>query len=124
MDTRRTQLHAFWRLKRLRELKGLTLEQLAERTGLTKSYLSKVERGVSVPSISTALKFAEAFQVSVGELFGVNSQENDYSVVRKNQRKPFNRGGQRAGYRYEAVAPGLTHGFFDAFVVSAPFKEP
>src|SRR6185436_15245419 len=122
--TRTAESHAFWRLKRLRELKGVTLEELAKKTGITKSYLSKVERGISVPSIATALKLAEAFEVGVGELFGVNTQANDYSVVRKNQRKPFSRRGQKAGYYYESIAPGLTPGQFEAFIMHPPREEP
>src|SRR5688572_11955983 len=94
-----TQSHAFWRLKRLRELKGITLEELAARTGLTKSYLSKVERGVSVPSISTALRLAEAFETGVGDLFGVTVSNNDFVVVRKDDRKPVSRKGGTNGYR-------------------------
>ena len=116
--------HAFWRVKRLRELKGVTLEQLAERTGLTKSYLSKVERGVSVPSISTAIRIADAFETEVGDLFGVTASSNDLVVVRKNERKPFSRKGGNAGFRHEAIAPGQTHGLFEAFVVHPPFEEP
>lgn len=119
-----TQSHAFWRLKRLRELKGITLEELAARTGLTKSYLSKVERGVSVPSISTALRVAEAFETGVGDLFGVTASNNDFVVVRRDERKPFSRKGANTGYRYEAIAPGQTHGLFEAFVVHPPFEEP
>jgi transcriptional regulator with XRE-family HTH domain len=115
--------HAFWRVKRLRELKSLTLEALAARTGLTKSYLSKVERGRSVPSIATAMKLANAFDVAVGDLFGSRGDSNDFVVVRKHHRKPFNRrAGESAGYRYEAIAPGMTHGLFEAFVMQPPLN--
>jgi transcriptional regulator with XRE-family HTH domain len=113
--------HAFWRVKRLRELKGLTLEKLADRTGLTKSYLSKIERGVSIPSIATALSLAEAFEVPVGDLFGVKALSNDFLIVRKDQRKPFN--GRREGgsdYHYEAIAPGMAHGLYEAFIMRPP----
>lgn len=117
--------HAFWRLKRLRALKGITLDVLAERTGLTKSYLSKVERGISVPSIATALKVADAFGVGVGGLFGANEAESDFTVVRRQERKPFGRRpGAKAGHRYEAITPGLTHGLFEAFVDHPPFEVP
>ena len=125
MSSRKTDSHAFWRLKRLRELKGLTLEDLAARTGLTKSYLSKVERGVSVPSIATALQVAKAFEVGVGDLFGVTASKNDFVVVRKKERKPFNRKGVNAGRsRYEAIAPGQAHGLFEAIIDHPPFEEP
>src|SRR3970040_297660 len=108
------QSHAFWRRKGLREIKGIPLEELAARTGLTKSYLSKVERGVSVPSVSTALRVAEAFETGVGDLFGVTTSNNDFVVVGKDERKPFSRKGATIGYRYEAIAPGQTHGVFEA----------
>jgi transcriptional regulator with XRE-family HTH domain len=114
---------AFWRVRRLRELKGFTLEHLADRTGLTKSYLSKVERGVSVPSVAAALKLADAFEVNVGDLFGVSAPEKDYVVVRKDQRKPFTRPGQKSAARLEAVTPGLAHGLFEAFVTHPPHKR-
>jgi transcriptional regulator with XRE-family HTH domain len=116
--------HAFWRVKRLRELKGITLEELAARTGLTKSYLSKVERGVSVPSISTALKIAEAFEADVGDLFGASASHSDFVVVRRDDRKPFSRKGANSRFRYEAIAPGQAHGLFEAFVDHPPFVEP
>lgn len=116
--------HAFWRLKRLRELKGVTLEQLAERTALTKSYLSKVERGISVPSIATALKIADAFEVGVGELFGSTAATNDFVVVRKDERKPFPGRAAKAGHRYEAIVPGQAHGMFETFVDHPPFEVP
>ena len=115
--------HAFWRVKRLRELKGVTLEQLAERTGLTKSYLSKVERGVSVPSVATALKLADAFEVGIGDLFGMSAPDKDFVVVRKDQRKPFTRKGQGARSRLEAITPGLAHGLFEAFITHPPRKR-
>ncbi|MDZ4328674.1 MAG: helix-turn-helix transcriptional regulator, partial [Pseudomonas sp.] len=44
------------RLKLLRKKLGVTLEALAEKSGMTKSYLSKVERGLNTPSIAAALK--------------------------------------------------------------------
>ena len=50
------------RLKVLRKKLGLTLETLAEKTAMTKSYLSKVERGLNTPSIAAALKPITATQ--------------------------------------------------------------
>lgn len=123
-DPTKSNTHAFWRLKRLRELKGVTLEELAKRTVLTKSYLSKVERGMSVPSIATALKLADAFDVDVGELFGKGGVERDFVVVRKNERKPFGGRNSKAGQRNEAIAPGQAHGLYEAFVTYPPFSEP
>ena len=117
-------MHAFWRLKRLRELKGVTLEELAARSGLTKSYLSKVERGISVPSIASALKIADALTVGVSELFGVGTADKDFVVVRKKERQAFSGRREKAGHRYEAITPGQAHGLFETFVDHPPFEEP
>jgi transcriptional regulator with XRE-family HTH domain len=57
-------------LRMLRQERGWTLDALAERAGTTKSYLSKVERGYSTPSISVAIKLADALGVDVTEVFG------------------------------------------------------
>jgi transcriptional regulator with XRE-family HTH domain len=57
------------RIKLLRKQKGWTLDFLAEKTGLTKSYISKVERGICIPSIAVALKLSQALDVDVARLF-------------------------------------------------------
>ncbi|MFY7869466.1 MAG: helix-turn-helix domain-containing protein, partial [Exiguobacterium sp.] len=40
-------------IKRLRIKKGLTQEELAERTDLSKGYISQIERDLSSPSLET-----------------------------------------------------------------------
>ena len=76
------------RLKLLRKKLGVTLEALAEKSGMTKSYLSKVERGLNTPSIAAALKLAKALNVKVEELFAEDAVSLDsYSLVRSDQRQ-------------------------------------
>ena len=120
--TAETGLTEFWRVKELRLKQGLTLEELAQRSRLTKSYLSKVERGLSVPSIATALKLAEVFGVEVGQLFGANRSEQDFVLVRREERKPF--GQQIEGQsQVESLSPGVMRGELEAFVVR-PSHQP
>jgi transcriptional regulator with XRE-family HTH domain len=71
------------KLKILRLQAQLTLEELAQACDLTRSYVSKVERGVSVPSIGTALKLASALRVSVETLFGDDPVTDPVTIVRK-----------------------------------------
>lgn len=75
---------AFLRAHRRRA--GLTLEALAESTGLTKSYLSKVERGISTPSIAVALKIARALDADVGQLFSDGLDTDTMTVERHDER--------------------------------------
>jgi len=76
-----------YNLKLLRVRNGMTLEQLAVRTGLTRSYLSKVERGVANPSIGSALAVASALGVSVERLFGQEGTADKIDIVRSKNGK-------------------------------------
>ena len=53
--------------KRRNELK-LTMEQLAEKIGLTTGYVGNIERGESVPSIDTLVRIANSLSVNMDYL--------------------------------------------------------
>jgi transcriptional regulator with XRE-family HTH domain len=57
------------RLQRLRRLRGLTQEQLAERIDINPKYLSSVERGEENPTLDLFLRLAEGLQVELPTLF-------------------------------------------------------
>ncbi|MBR9861575.1 helix-turn-helix transcriptional regulator [bacterium] len=57
------------RLKELRISKGYTQEKLAFSIGIEISQISRIERGVSNPSISTIKAVAEQLSLSLPELF-------------------------------------------------------
>jgi quercetin dioxygenase-like cupin family protein/DNA-binding XRE family transcriptional regulator len=57
------------RIHAMRESREWTLEELAERTDLSKAYLSRLEGGDRQPSIAALAAIAQAFGVSVGALF-------------------------------------------------------
>jgi transcriptional regulator with XRE-family HTH domain len=110
------------RMSFLRRQRNVTLERMAEISGLTKSYLSKVERGLSVPSISTAMKIAESLNLSVGQLLGESQYEGAISIVRHNERRSFMRGGSSAGYNYEMLAPGKQFKTMEPYIMRPPAK--
>jgi transcriptional regulator with XRE-family HTH domain len=56
------------RLKQLRNRKKLTLQQLAQKAGCTKSYICQLEKGTSSPSISMLGRLAEALEIPVADL--------------------------------------------------------
>ncbi len=54
------------RLRELRLQRGLSLQQLAERAGVSAAAIHKIERSGMVPTITTLLKLADAFDRPVG----------------------------------------------------------
>lgn len=58
------------RLKRLRSQRGITLAALSERTGISKSTLSRLETGQRRPSLELLLPLAHAYRVPLDDLVG------------------------------------------------------
>lgn len=110
------------RLRNLRRQKNLSLDVLAAKTGLTKSYLSKVERGAKTPSLASILKITKAFGIQVGHLFGEITDDDAFCVVRKEERKPIARQGTEKGYKYEAIAHQRRSKCMEAFIMHPPRK--
>jgi transcriptional regulator with XRE-family HTH domain len=109
------------RLAELRKLNGLTLEELAQRSSLTKSYLSKLERGLSSPTIGTLLKLADALSVTVDQLISRSSHVNEILHVKAGERVPFSPSKERQGYTYEAIATERPNKAMQPFVMLPPF---
>ena len=57
------------RLKELRVLKGLTQEELADRSELSKGFISQLERNLTSPSITTLMDILQCLGTSIGEFF-------------------------------------------------------
>jgi transcriptional regulator with XRE-family HTH domain len=58
------------RLKRIRSLRGVSLSDLADSTGISKSTLSRLETGQRRPSLELLLPLAQAYGVPLDELVG------------------------------------------------------
>ena len=61
------------RLRWLRRSQKLTLRELAERAGVTESFLSQVERGVASPSVASLQRIAHGLDLSIAQLFAGGS---------------------------------------------------
>lgn len=92
------------RIRRLRELKGLSLRYVAERAELTSSLISQVERNVTSPSVLTLRKIAAALEIPVTSFFESLFAPEE-AVVRKHARKRLRTAGGRV--EFELVTPDL-----------------
>jgi transcriptional regulator with XRE-family HTH domain len=70
METSTDHLILGDRLRAAREQRGLTLDQLAERSGLSKAHLSRLESGERQPSIAALLDLANVLGVRVSTVLG------------------------------------------------------
>ena len=58
-------------LRQVRLKKGMTLETLAQLSGISKGHLSKIERQERDPKISTLVLIADALKVNVNDLYKI-----------------------------------------------------
>jgi transcriptional regulator with XRE-family HTH domain len=59
------------RLRELREKRGESQRSLAERTGSTHAYISQMERGLKVPTLTMIVRLAVALECGVADLVDV-----------------------------------------------------
>ena len=64
-----TEVDVGERLQALRRFRRCTLREIAQRSGLSESFLSQVERGRSSASIASLRRIADALGVSMADLF-------------------------------------------------------
>jgi transcriptional regulator with XRE-family HTH domain len=107
------------KLRVLKVQRRVTLQNLSEKSGVSISLLSQIERGLSAPTITTLQKIANSLEITLSSLFSDNetvvrvsfkkekpSNSDSVSVVRKEDRKrlimPW-------GADYEMLSPNLQH---------------
>jgi transcriptional regulator with XRE-family HTH domain len=92
--------------RRIRERRlelGLTQSSVAAAAGLTKSFVSQIERGYTAPSISTLRAIAKALGVSM--FFFFQEDRGNHTVVRRHERASIRNLG--ANLSYELLTPDL-----------------
>lgn len=70
-------------LKKLRNARGITQEQLAEKLGVSNRSISRWENGVTMPDFDLIIELANCFDVEVGEI--LDGERKDESMERKTQ---------------------------------------
>ena len=94
------------RVKALRESAGLSLRDLAARSGVSAPMLSQVERGETSPTLTVAARIAAGLELRLSQLLRLD-ESGAVTVVHASQRQ---RGGNaRRGHRFEvltAAQPG------------------
>ena len=77
------------KLRAARKAHGYTLDQLATASGLTKGFLSRIERDETSPSVASLITLCEVMSIEVGSLFTAP----EIALVRRNEAPAINLGG-------------------------------
>ncbi|ADR18717.1 MULTISPECIES: helix-turn-helix domain-containing protein [Calditerrivibrio] len=106
------------RIKRLRHMRNLTLQDVANFTGFSKALISQIENNVVTPPITTLAKIAKVLNVKMVYFFEDDLDFKEYYLVKKNDRKIAYREGAKHGYIYEELAHIKNNDIFESFVVT------
>jgi transcriptional regulator with XRE-family HTH domain len=92
-------------IRELRKTRRLTLQHVAAKANISKSFLSKVERcNVSI-SIAALSRLSNALNVSIGDFFDGAEPESEVVFVPKGEGKAITRTHSNLPYQYEVFIP-------------------
>lgn len=87
------------RIRAARQGQRMTIEQVAESTGLTKGFLSRVERDLTSPSVASLVTLCQVLSIPIGDLF----VDPETYLTRRGEGPRISLGGE--GIREELLTP-------------------
>jgi len=105
-------------MRQLRQRQSMTLDALAERSGLTKGYISRLENFRVSPSLPALSKIAAALGVPMAAFFQEDFKAPPYVVGSMDEGREIDRNeGSRFGLRYFSLAFDKLDRIMDPFVI-------
>jgi len=120
------KLHIGKKIRDLRKKSGFVLQNLSDRTGLSKPLLSQIEKETVSPPIATLLKISKALDTNISFFFQNDGPEEKVVVVRKDESKVIDSryfGREESGYYYEALAFKKPKKYMEPFLVEFKRKR-
>ena len=90
-------------VRAFRRQQGLTVADLAQITGLSIGMLSKIENGITSPSLTTLQVLSHAFSVPVTAFFKSYEERREVQHVKAGDHVEIERRGTRAGHQYNLL---------------------
>ena len=117
------------RIKKIREQKGISLDELSKITGFDTDFLSNIENNEVQPQLGAIIKLSKALDSAFSRLIS-GPGDKRYSITRKNERRAVQRSmsqkGKRQLYTYKSLAPEVKGRHMEALIVQLeknPDKE-
>ena len=108
------------RIKARRLELGWTLDQVAAASGLTRSFLSKVENFRVTPSLPSLVHIARALQITMSQLVEGLDERPAMIIVRKNERQTLRRDNGDSPMTYFALAHKRPGKAMEPFLLEIP----
>ena len=110
------------KIRALRVERGMTLDDVVSKTGLTRSWLSKVENFRVTPSLPALIQIAETLGVTVAELFEGLDKRPAFVFVKNGDGPQITRDREMSTIVYESLAHERTDRVMDPFVLTVPAR--
>lgn len=108
------------RIRKIREEKGFSYEEISNLTGFDIDLLLLIEKGAVQPQIGVIVKLSKALDAAFSRLLsGVGTRH--YAVTRKDERKPVFRSTSEKGkkrYTYQSLAPEVYGRHMESMIVT------
>lgn len=105
------------RLRALRRLKKLTVEELANAVNMDKAHISRIENDLKTPSIAALAQMAKALDVTIGHLLGETMDKSDIKVTRGKQLTQASQALEPTLHQFVPLLHGEAVSSFEAFLV-------
>ncbi len=86
---------------------GMTVADLGRQAGLSAGMMSKIENGVTSPSLSTLQALSRALNVPVTAFFRKFEEQRDATFIKNGQGLVIERRGTRAGHQYQLLGHSI-----------------
>lgn len=106
------------KLRTVREKKGRTMKDIAEKAGVSESLISQIERNRISPAIDTLLGIAEVLDIDFEYLFSDYRKSRKVSIVKKNERNNHTING--IDFEQLARMPGDSATGIEAYYMTVP----
>jgi len=117
------------RIKKIREQKGISLDELSKITGFDTDFLLNIENNEVQPQLGAIIKLSKALDSAFSRLIS-GPGDKRYSITRKNERRTIQRSmsqkGKKQLYTYKSLAPEVKGRHMEALIVQLeknPDKE-
>jgi transcriptional regulator with XRE-family HTH domain len=115
------ELQLGWKIRRLRQERRMTLQDLAEATGLSKPLLSQIENEQVIPPLATLLRISKAFKINLHTFFQEEGTTGKCLLVRAGESRKMQRRRPEDGgmmpYAYHSLAFGKKNRSMEPFLV-------